>query len=237
MLTGSLIGLAPVDTSAGGTGNVTGPASGPRLAIGGLSGDQAAGGGFIAVGPVSTPAGIAGEGSVLDAAAASVPGATIDDPSALAGPTTDVQLSGPRDGSGLAQSAESIDAVPSTEAGVQTAPDDGSANAAPVGGPFLADGTLLKPMAVNTTARDARSLLTTYKVRKGDTLTTIASRFKVSMMSVWWANDLASKDSLKVGQAVLVPPVSGLNFTSCAMARQSIRWRRRLASSPRRSCR
>ena len=34
-----------------------------------------------------------------------------------------------------------------------------------VEGPFLEDGTLLKPVAVNTTVEDGRDLLRTYKVR------------------------------------------------------------------------
>lgn len=79
-----------------------------------------------------------------------------------------------------------------------------------VTGPFLADGTLLKPVAVNTTVNDGRELLRSYKVKSGDTLTGIASSFRVSMMTVWWANHLASKDALHIGQVLRIPPVNGL---------------------------
>ncbi len=82
-----------------------------------------------------------------------------------------------------------------------------------VEGPFLEDGTLLKPVAVNTTVADGRDLLRTYKVRAGDTLTGIANKFDVSMMTIWWANSLKSKDDLRLGQVLTIPPVSGLVVT------------------------
>jgi murein DD-endopeptidase MepM/ murein hydrolase activator NlpD len=77
-------------------------------------------------------------------------------------------------------------------------------------GPFLADGTLLKPVAVDTAVPDGSDLMRQYKVRSGDTLATIARKFKVSMMTLWWANKLKSKDRLVVGQQLRIPPVNGL---------------------------
>jgi len=82
-----------------------------------------------------------------------------------------------------------------------------------VEGPFLDDGTLLKPVAVNTTVADGSALMETYKVKAGDTLTGIASRFGVSMMTLWWANNLKSKDDLHLGQTLTIPPVTGLVLT------------------------
>ncbi|MFH1475271.1 MAG: M23 family metallopeptidase [Chloroflexota bacterium] len=82
-----------------------------------------------------------------------------------------------------------------------------------VAGQFLADGTLLKPVVVDTMVEDGSSQLRTYKVRSGDTLTGIASRTGVSMMTIWWANKLKSKDDLKVGQLLVIPPVNGLVIT------------------------
>jgi murein DD-endopeptidase MepM/ murein hydrolase activator NlpD len=75
------------------------------------------------------------------------------------------------------------------------------------------DGTLLKPVAVDTSVEDGRDLLRTHRVEAGDTLTGIASKFGVSMMTLWWANDLASKDDLQVGQILTIPPASGLVVT------------------------
>ncbi len=91
--------------------------------------------------------------------------------------------------------------------------DGGSAVATEVAGQFLADGTLLKPVVVTTTVNGSAELLRTYRVRSGDTLTGIARRMGVSMMTIWWANHLRSKDSLKVGQVLVIPPVTGLVVT------------------------
>jgi murein DD-endopeptidase MepM/ murein hydrolase activator NlpD len=82
-----------------------------------------------------------------------------------------------------------------------------------VAGQFLEDGTLLKPVVVDTTVADGRDQLRTYTVRAGDTLTGIASKTGVSMMTIWWANKLHAKDELKVGQQLVIPPVNGLVVT------------------------
>ena len=114
---------------------------------------------------------------------------------------------------------EAVDAGIDQAAGV----DPGTATSVAAGndpnsveGPFLDDGTLLKPVAVNTTVADGRDLVRTYKVKSGDTLTGIASKFGISMMTIWWANDLQSKDALHIGQELSIPPVTGLVVTVTA---------------------
>jgi murein DD-endopeptidase MepM/ murein hydrolase activator NlpD len=82
-----------------------------------------------------------------------------------------------------------------------------------IDGPFASDGTLLKPVSVDTTVDDGSDLIRTYRVRAGDTLTGIAAKFHVSMMTVWWANDLKNKDDLKIGETLTIPPVNGLVVT------------------------
>ena len=77
-------------------------------------------------------------------------------------------------------------------------------------GQYLSDGTMLKPLAVDTTVSDASAKLVTYTVKSGDTLTGIARKFGVSMMTLWWANSLPAKDELHVGQKLTIPPVDGL---------------------------
>jgi murein DD-endopeptidase MepM/ murein hydrolase activator NlpD len=77
---------------------------------------------------------------------------------------------------------------------------------------FLADGTLLKPIAVDPSVPDASERLQTYEVKAGDTLTGIANKFGVSMMTIWWANGLTTKD-LKQSQDLIIPPVDGLVVT------------------------
>jgi murein DD-endopeptidase MepM/ murein hydrolase activator NlpD len=78
---------------------------------------------------------------------------------------------------------------------------------------YADDGTIYKPVAVDTTVEDGKDLLRTHTVQAGDTLTGIASRYGVSMMTVWWANKLTSKDDLRVGQKLVIPPMNGLIVT------------------------
>jgi murein DD-endopeptidase MepM/ murein hydrolase activator NlpD len=78
---------------------------------------------------------------------------------------------------------------------------------------YADDGTIYKPIAVDTVVQDGKGLLQTYTVQSGDTLTGIASRYGVTMMTVWWANKLTSKDALHVGQKLVIPPVNGLVVT------------------------
>ena len=94
--------------------------------------------------------------------------------------------------------------------------DLGADDRTTIDGPFGPDGTLLKPTSVDTTVADGKALLRTYRVREGDTLTGIASRFNVSMMTIWWANKLKSKGDLRVGQVLTIPPVSGVIVTVAA---------------------
>ena len=79
-----------------------------------------------------------------------------------------------------------------------------------VEGPFLADGTLLKPVAVDTVVADGSDLIRTYKVKAGDTLAGIAQKMKVSMMTLWWANKLKTRTSSTRARCSRIPPVSGL---------------------------
>ena len=80
-------------------------------------------------------------------------------------------------------------------------------------GPVLDDGTLLTGYAPATDVEDGADLIDTYKVKSGDTLSEIANHYDVSMMTLWWANKLKSKDDLHIGQVLRIPPVSGLVYT------------------------
>ena len=90
------------------------------------------------------------------------------------------------------------------------AADRSTITPAAVSQPFLPDGTLVKPIAVNTSIADGSALLTTYKVRAGDSLTGIANRFGVSMMTVMWANNLKTAAAVHTGQVLTIPPVNGV---------------------------
>jgi len=90
---------------------------------------------------------------------------------------------------------------------------DGPVTADADAGAVVDDGTLFKPVAVDTSVASSVGMLRHYTVRDGDTLTAIANRFGVSMMTVWWANHLTSKDALKTGRDLVIPPVNGLVVT------------------------
>jgi murein DD-endopeptidase MepM/ murein hydrolase activator NlpD len=104
------------------------------------------------------------------------------------------------------ETAGGLDAADLSATSSSLAPDDRIT----IDGPFGADGTLLKPGSVDTSVADGKELMRTYRVRSGDTLTGIANRFDVSMMTVWWANKLKSKSDLHIGQILTIPPVSGV---------------------------
>ncbi len=82
--------------------------------------------------------------------------------------------------------------------------------------PVLADGTIVTGYAPDTTVADGSALIQDYRVKSGDTLSSIAGKFKISMMTLWWANKLKSKDALHVGQILRIPPANGLVVTATA---------------------
>jgi murein DD-endopeptidase MepM/ murein hydrolase activator NlpD len=55
-----------------------------------------------------------------------------------------------------------------------------------------------------------RSDVLEYQVREGDTVSTIAEKFGVSIDTIRWANDLKSIKAIKTGQKLKIPPVTGL---------------------------
>jgi murein DD-endopeptidase MepM/ murein hydrolase activator NlpD len=188
---GILLAASVVSASSSGpapaTGGTNGPGTDVRIAVGG--GIAYGHGGTITEDAQPTFDTFTSEAAGIDQAAAGE------------------QASGADQAARIDQAAGSDQGAPGEVAAVTTGT---------VEGPFLEDGTLLKPVAVNTTVADGRNLVRTYKVKSGDTLTGIASKFGVSMMTVWWANDLQSKDALHVGQELSIPPVTGVVVTVTA---------------------
>jgi murein DD-endopeptidase MepM/ murein hydrolase activator NlpD len=184
LLGASIISVSAARPAAA-TGDTSGPGSDIRIAVGGA---------------------VDGGGSVTE-----------EEPPAI-DPSLDLDLTEAQVG-GLdeAASPEELQSAMEAEAELQAAQAAAASGAAAadstVEGPFLDDGTLLKPVAVNTTVADGSGLMETYKVKAGDTLTGIASAHGVSMMTLWWANNLKSKDDLHLGQTLTIPPVSGLVVT------------------------
>lgn len=61
---------------------------------------------------------------------------------------------------------------------------------------------------------ESNTSISTYIVRDGDTLSSIAKMFNVSVSTIVWANDLGgSKSVLRVGQTLIILPVSGIKYT------------------------
>jgi murein DD-endopeptidase MepM/ murein hydrolase activator NlpD len=81
-----------------------------------------------------------------------------------------------------------------------------------VSGPFLEDGTLLKPVSVNTTVPDGKDLLRKHKVKSGETLASLSKKYKVKKSTIYWASKLTSL-KLRPGQKLTIPPVNGLVVT------------------------
>ncbi len=52
-----------------------------------------------------------------------------------------------------------------------------------------------------------------YRVKEGDTVSSVAARFGVSIDTVIWANNLKSVDSIKPGQILEVLPLTGIEHT------------------------
>ncbi len=55
-----------------------------------------------------------------------------------------------------------------------------------------------------------RGEIVTYTVREGDTVSSIAEKFGVSIDTIIWANDISSVTKIKTGQQLKIPPVTGI---------------------------
>ncbi len=144
-------------------------------------------------------------------------------PEASAGATLPGLGSGPRlagyggtDGAGPGSAQGSVsgaDGSGPAGPGADSATPSASPSPADATSQFGVDGSLIKPYAVDANVPDISGQVRTYTVQSGDTLTGIASRFGLSMMTIWWANKLTSADELHIGQKLLIPPTDGVLYT------------------------
>lgn len=82
----------------------------------------------------------------------------------------------------------------------------------------IVDGSALVPEegpsgTIADIEKPKNSTISRYVVRPGDSLSSIAKLFDVTPNTVLWANDLSSASQLKVGQELIILPVTGLKYT------------------------
>lgn len=77
------------------------------------------------------------------------------------------------------------------------------------------DESLVPDLALsNSVDKDIdNTKISTYVVREGDTVSSVAKMFNVSVNTILWANNIGSKSVLKTGQTLVILPISGLDHT------------------------
>lgn len=58
--------------------------------------------------------------------------------------------------------------------------------------------------------KNFRDKIIQYIVQEGDTVSTIAEKFNISVDTIRWQNNLKSKDAIKVGQTLEILPITGI---------------------------
>lgn len=61
-------------------------------------------------------------------------------------------------------------------------------------------------------ATNNKPTISTYVVQKGDTLASVAKQFDINTNTIRFANDLSSKEALKVGTKLVILPVTGIDY-------------------------
>lgn len=59
---------------------------------------------------------------------------------------------------------------------------------------------------------DEKPEITVYTVKEGDTISTIAEKFNVSVNTIRWANELNAKSTIKIGDKLTILPVTGIQY-------------------------
>ena len=89
--------------------------------------------------------------------------------------------------------------------------EEASSSFAPPGGIALNSGALIKPTIPYAEGQSALpNALRTYTVQPGDTASSIASRFNLSLNSILWTNNLSALSRLSIGQKITILPIDGV---------------------------
>ncbi len=76
--------------------------------------------------------------------------------------------------------------------------------------PVMFTPQILAALTEGYNPEDVNKVVIEYFVESGDSFSTIAERFNISVNTVLWANNLTKSSSLKGGQKLIIPPVDGV---------------------------
>lgn len=65
---------------------------------------------------------------------------------------------------------------------------------------------------VENTNQNQSGQISIYAVKQGDTLTSIAKLFNVSVNTIFWSNNLTKKDRIVPGQTLVILPITGVKY-------------------------
>lgn len=79
----------------------------------------------------------------------------------------------------------------------------------------IVSGALVAEIALSESspADGGNTQISSYIVREGDTLSSVAKMFGVSANTIIWANNLSRTTGLRVGQTIVILPVTGISYT------------------------
>ncbi len=78
--------------------------------------------------------------------------------------------------------------------------------------PVLVTPQILGALVDGFEIQDIQKVIVEYIVEQGDTLSSLASQFNVSLNTILWANNLSQNSLLRLGQKLTIPPVSGVIY-------------------------
>jgi len=76
--------------------------------------------------------------------------------------------------------------------------------------PVMFTSQILAALTEGYNPEDVNKVVIEYIVEKGDTFSTVAEKFNISVNTILWANSLTKNSSLKLGQKLIIPPVDGV---------------------------
>ncbi len=78
--------------------------------------------------------------------------------------------------------------------------------------PTIAPGASLDSVIINENEQ-AQNEIIQYQVKAGETISTIAKKFKISVETILWANNLTARSPIHIGDTLKIPPISGVIYT------------------------